>query len=148
VDEEDDTPVLPDRSRLVEELAGALRRGQRPAVVAVALRDLDGLRAEDPAAADVAVAAAGRRLSRLVRSSDLVAAGDHGRFLVAGSGVADDHVDVLVDRILGAIAFPCEAGNRVLSLVADIGWATPGSDAPTAEALVAAAEDHLGRQRP
>lgn len=146
MDDHDEAPELPGRERLVAELDEALRQGRHPAVVVVSLQDLDGLRDEDAAAAEVAVTSTATRLLRLVRSSDVVATDGDGTFLVAGAGVGDADVDVLVDRIEGAVAFPCDAGGRMLSLVADVGWAT-STEGRSGRELVAAAEARVGQQR-
>lgn len=139
-------PGLPGRAELLGDLSASLAAGRRPAVVVVALRNLGELRAEDAAAADEAVAGAAGRLQRLVRSSDLLAAVDRGTFVVVGPGVGADAVQALEDRIVGAVAFPCEAGDRVLSLVADVGSAT-ATDELDAPGLVARAEADLERRR-
>lgn len=152
---QDEGARLPGRDDLVDALDGALAAGGRPVVIVVSLRDLDDLRAGDPAAAETAVAVAGQRIAKLVRSSDVLACIGDGTFAVAGPAMAPESVHGLAERIRGAIAFPFETGDLTVSMVADVGWSASGGSGSgsgavgveTAAELVAAAEADLAGRR-
>lgn len=148
MERQDEGARLPGREELVDALSSALDAGDRPVVIAVSLRDLDGLRADDADVADAAVAVAGERLARLVRSSDVLAYLGGGAYALAGPAMSPDAVVGLAERIRGAIAFPFDVGDATLSMVADVGWsAAEDGGSTTAAELVAAAEADLAERR-
>lgn len=138
-----DDPVtgLPSRETLVIELEKMSRGSSDAALLAVAIDGYSVLERDHGAGAEEAVREVARRLNRLVRAEDLLAVLSPGVFAVAGPGVRDDNVDVLLQRIRGAFAMPIEVGDGVVSLpvTVGVGYREPGGDGPSM--LVAAELD-------
>jgi len=154
------TSDLPGRSEVIGRLAEMLSAQQRPTLFAIAVHGVDDLRGDDPEGTEAALAEAGRRLSRLTRSSDLLGRLSPGVFVLVGPSVDTSHADVLHQRITGVFALPLEVGDHAVSLPVSVGLAGPGASASprtagepdpvrdpngAAEALLARAEEALRR---
>jgi hypothetical protein len=106
-----------DRDGVVAELAATLRRGDAAGLVAVRVRDLEGLLR---AGAVGAVESTGERLGRLVRSADVLARVDDATFLLLAPGLTPGAATGLAERVEGAMAFPVEVGAGAVSLTTDV----------------------------
>ncbi len=135
---------LPDRSQLVSTLTEMLAESEKPALFAVSIDGYDSFAGQDPTSAEAAMREVGSRLSRLVRSNDVLGVLAPGVFALAGPGVEAADTEVLLERIRGVFAMPVEVGGSVVSFPITVGVAhhDPAVDAA---AMVVAAEEDLSR---
>ena len=87
----------------------------------------------------------GSRLSRLVRSNDVLAVLDPGVFALAGPGVEGEDAEVVLERIRGVFAMPVEVGDTMVSFPVTVGDAHFAPALGAAD-MVAAAEADLARR--
>jgi GGDEF domain-containing protein len=131
-----------DRDGLVAELAATLRRGDAAGLVAVRIRDIDGfLRIGAIGSLD----ATAERLGRLVRSADVLARIDDATFLLLAPGLTSATATGLVERVEGAVAFPVEVGDDVVSLTTDVRVSFPSAPAVGDRDAVGAAAAAVSR---
>ena len=136
---------LPDRAKLIGTLAAMISEGEKPALFAVAMDGYAELADSHNAEAQAALREVGTRLSRLVRSNDVLAVLAPGLFALAGPGVEDADAEVVLERIRGVFAMPVEVGGEVVSFPVTVGIA-PYSHLTSAEEMVAVAEADLSRK--
>ena len=137
---------LPDRAKLIGTLAAMISEGEKPALFAVAMDGYAELADSHNAEAQAALREVGTRLSRLVRSNDVLAVLDRGVFALAGPGVEEADTEVVLDRIRGVFAMPLEIGGEVVSFPVTLGIA-PFVDRASAEDMVSVAEADLSGRR-
>lgn len=137
---------LPDRTMLTATLSEMISEGEKPALFAVAMDGYDELADQQPAGAEAAMREVGTRLSKLVRSNDVLAVLGAGLFALAGPGVEDADTEVVLDRIRGVFAMPVEVGGEVVSFPVTIGIA-PYVHNSSADEVVVVAEADLSRRR-
>ncbi len=137
---------LPDRARLTDTLAEMISEGEKPALFAVSMDGYAALAEQQPAEAEAALREVGSRLSKLVRSNDVLAVLYSGVFALAGPGVEEADTEVVLDRIRGVFAMPLEIGGEVVSFPVTIGIA-PFVDRASAEDMVSVAEADLSGRR-
>lgn len=138
----DSTAGLPDRPLLLENLAEMIAAGESPGVFAISIDGFEDLPGGEGNAGERAMAELAKRLSRLVRSNDLLAVLSPGVFALAGAGVAEIDAAVVRDRIRGVFAMPVEVGGELVSLPVTMGVAH-SSEADSARELVTLAESDL-----
>ncbi|MGI9578091.1 MAG: GGDEF domain-containing protein [Microthrixaceae bacterium] len=137
---------LPDRTKLMETLVEMISEGEKPALFAVAMDGYDDLAAEQPAGAEAAMREVGNRLSKLVRSNDVLAVLGPGLFALAGPGVEEADAEVVLDRVRGVFAMPVEVGGEVVSFPVTVGIA-PYVANTSADEVIVFAEADLSRRR-
>lgn len=137
---------LPDRITLTTTLTEMITKGEEPALFAVAMDGYDELAGQQPAGAEAAMREVGTRLSKLVRSNDVLAVLGPGLFALAGPGVEEADTEVVLDRIRGVFAMPVEVGGEVVSFPVTIGIA-PYVHNASADEVVVVAEADLSRRR-
>ncbi len=134
---------LANRTRLHELLAEALPEGSRRTAadpdVALLFIDLDDFKVVNDSlgheTGDQLLRVAGRRLANAVRPGDQVARFGGDEFVVLCTGLAQDAVPALCDRLLQVLSEPVEMDGRVLEVGASIGVAHADLDARPATLL-------------
>jgi len=116
-----------------------------PAVYVIGIDSYEELARTDLEGTAAAMEEVRTRLDRLVRSTDVFALLEPGRFALAAASVAPSTAGVIMERMAGAVAMPIELAGQPLSLSVSIGvaFAFDGASAPT---MLSAAE--LDQQRP
>lgn len=137
----DSSAGLPGRPVLLESLAEMIEAGESPGVFAISIdgfEDLPGNSGEAGARAMVELAG---RLSRLVRSNDVLAVLAPGIFALAGAGVEQMDAAVVLERIRGVFAMPVEVGGHLVSLPVTMGVAHFGHSTSASGLLDSAERD-------
>lgn len=116
--------------------------GESPGVFAISIDGFQDLPGSDVDAGERAMAELAGRLSRLVRSNDVLAVLSPGVFALAGAGVEQIDAAVVLERIRGVFAMPVEVEGELVSLPVTMGVAH-SSEATSARELVALAERDL-----
>lgn len=135
----DSSAGLPDRPLLIENLAEMIAAGESPGVFAISIDGFADLPGSDVDAGEWAMAELAGRLSRLVRSNDVLAVLSPGIFALAGAGVEQIDAAVVLQRIRGVFAMPVEVDGELVSLPVTVGVAHY-TEATSARELVALAE--------
>lgn len=140
---------LMNRRAVTQALNGRLERGEPLALIAV---DLDHFKeandAEGHAAGDALLRAAGERLRRAVRSTDIVGRLGGDEFVAFLPGVREEaQIQAVAERVRRALHEPVPHGERRLRLGATLGLAIAPADAHTGEALLRAADAALVRAK-
>lgn len=138
----DSTAGLPDRPVLLENLAEMIAAGESPGVFAISIDGFGDLPGSNADAGERAMAELAGRLSRLVRSNDVLAILSPGVFALAGAGVEQIDAAVVRERIRGVFAMPVELEGELVSLPVTMGVAH-STEATTARDLVTRAERDL-----
>jgi len=122
---------LPNRLALLEHLSAELDRGDElrapaPSTVGLLMVDLDDFKTVNdglgPEAGDAVLVEVARRLTRTVRSGDLVARPGGDEFVLVCHDLTDlDAVQATARRVLDALLAPVEVNGLRLRLVASIG---------------------------
>ncbi len=117
---------LPDRSVLLEKLTEMIDSGESPGMFAISIDGFDDLprRGEADGGDDVgmhAMTELAGRLSRLVRSNDILAVLAPGVFALAGAGVDQVEADAVLERVRGVFAMPVEVDGVMISLPVTVG---------------------------
>lgn len=136
---------LPARGRLVSAIDEMITNGDEPSVFIVAVDGFEDTQLDDPDTA-TALREVASRLSRLVRSNDMLASPAPGVFALVGNGVESGDADVVMDRVRGVFAMPVEIGADVVSLAITVGFA-PSARGLSGTELVQVAETDLRRRR-
>lgn len=138
-----DSPAgLPDRPVLLASLAEMIAAGDTPGVFAISIDGFEDLPGSGGDAGVRAMVELAGRLSRLVRSNDLLAVLAPGVFALAGAGVEQIDAAIVLERIRGVFAMPIEVEGESLSLPVTVGVAH-FAEATSARELVALAERDL-----
>jgi diguanylate cyclase (GGDEF)-like protein len=147
-----------DRAARTDALTGAANRGHAAETLAaelaagrplgVLLLDVDHFKrvndAYGHAAGDDVLVEVVRRTSKAVRHSDLVGRWGGEEFIVVTDAADADVLARLGERVRGAVAAgPVVAGEERIRVTVSVGAAAAGTPAPSADALVAAADAAL-----
>lgn len=138
----DSSAGLPGRPVLLESLTEMIEAGDSPGVFAISIDGFDDLPGGSGEAGARAMVELAGRLSRLVRSNDVLAVLAPGIFALAGAGVEQMDAAVVLERIRGVFAMPIEVDGELVSLSVTMGVAH-FDEANSARELVALAERHL-----
>jgi diguanylate cyclase (GGDEF)-like protein/PAS domain S-box-containing protein len=131
---------LPNRAlladRLLHGLAGARRRGWQ---LGVLFLDVDDFKVINDslghACGDDLLRFAADRISRAIRPGDTVARFGGDEFVIVCDDVSDQEIQHIAQRVLDALAQPCQIGSQELTVSASLGIALAGADA-TPESLL------------
>ncbi len=137
------------RQRLKQACRQGATPGQGMAVLAVDIDDFKGVNdRHGQAAGDQVLATTAERLRAVLRGADSLARLGGDRFAVLQLGVAgSEDVKALAERILLALAQPCDVGHSDVLVSASIGAAILGVDGGDGETLTQHAEQALLRAR-
>lgn len=119
----DSSAGLPNRPGLVESLSEMISAGESPGVFAISIDGFDALSGADPHAGPRIMDELANRLTRLVRSNDVLAVLGPGVFALAGGGVEQMDAEVVLERIRGVFAMPVELDGELVSLPVTVGVA-------------------------
>lgn len=143
-----DSPTgLPDRPLLLENLDEMIAAGEAPGVFAIAIDGFDELPGEGVDAPERAMAELAGRLSRLVRSNDVLAVLAPGVFALAGAGVQQVAADVVLERIRGVFAMPVDLDGELVSLPVTVGVSHCAEGASARQLVDLAERDLRDKQR-
>lgn len=135
---------LPDRASLLSSISEMIAAGESPAVFAISIDGFGILSGIEPDAGPRIMEELAGRLTRLIRSNDVLSVIGPGVFVLAGAGMEQVDGDVVLERIRGVFAMPVELDSEIVSLPVTIGIAHfDGSASASAEDLVARAERDL-----
>ncbi|MCB1270850.1 MAG: diguanylate cyclase [Microthrixaceae bacterium] len=145
-----DPPLgLPDRHVLVASLEEMMDSGGEPVVFVMSVDGFDAMLDGREETTGALTRELGARLSRLVRSNDLLAVLDPGVFALAGVGIDQQDAAGMLERMRGVFAVPVELEGEFLSLSVTVGVSRSGRRTRGAALLEAAESDlasKLGRQ--
>ncbi|MEZ5239128.1 MAG: GGDEF domain-containing protein [Microthrixaceae bacterium] len=142
-----DPPIgLPDRSGLLAGLEELIAADASPVVFAISVDGFAEMLDGDGDPVDGLELELGARLSRLVRSNDVLASLGPGLFALGGGGIEEVDAAQLLDRVRGVFAVPIEVDGDFVSLPVTVGVA---HFAPkmTGRALLEAAESDLAAKQ-
>lgn len=127
---------------LLESLGDMIGGGSVPAVFVVSADGFTELFEGRSATATAVMVELGGRLSRFVRSNDVLAVLGPGRFALGGSGVEEMDAAKVLERVRGIFAVPIEVDGEFVSLPITVGVAH-GRGGTSAARLLATAESDL-----
>ncbi|MBV9473475.1 MAG: EAL domain-containing protein [Solirubrobacterales bacterium] len=144
---------LPNRALFLDRLGGALERSRRSgAGLAVLFLDFDDFKqindSRGHAAGDKLLATLARRLSGLLRPTDMVARFGGDEFTLLFEGLTSEREVVLIaDRICQAAALPVDVGGVEIRITASIGIAMVADPSATPETIIREADAAMYRAK-